>query len=237
MQTNWDLSVFYKGFDDPAFSRDLKALSGLIAEANAAIRAETDDHAAKLRALIARLNALDSAVERLSLMIQLTLACDAEHEQANAAITPLMNADVAYRQMSWAFKRYVASIPNLDALIDTDETLRNNAFALRESAERMKHWLPEAIEGPVLRMQSSGGVMFSQLQGKLDATLLVDFRGEQLPLSAVRAMASSALSRSMSARSFAASSSDGSRMAASASAIMPGSAFRSRENAGSSKPL
>ena len=191
MQTSWDLSVFYKGFDDPAFARDLQALPGAIAEADAAIRAETDDHAAKLRALIERLNALDELMERLSLMIELTLSCDAEHEQANAAITPLMNADVANRLMRMAFRRYVASIPDLDAVISSDKTLRENAFALRECAERMKHWMDEAIEGPVLRMQSSGGVMFSQLRDKLDATLLVDYKGEQLPLSAVRAMASS----------------------------------------------
>ena len=189
MQTNWDLSVFYDGFDDPAFSRDLSGLPSIIDEAVAAIREPSDDDAAKLRALLSRLNRLDDVMERLALMIQLTLSCDAEHEQANAAMTPLMSADVAYRQMLWAFRRYVASIPDLDALTAGDETLRKNAFALRESAERMKHWLPENVEGPVLRMQSSGGVMFSQLQGKLDATLLVDLDGEQLPLSAVRAMA------------------------------------------------
>ena len=192
MQTNWDLSIFYSGFDDPAFTRDLKALPGVIAEADAAIRAETDDHAAKLRALIERLNALDDMMERLGLMIELTLSCDAEHEQANAAMTPLMSADVSCRLMRLAFRRYVESIPDLDAVIESDETLRANAFALRECAERMKHWMDEAIEGPVLRMQSSGGTMFSQLRDKLDATLLVDYRGEQLPLSAVRAMASSA---------------------------------------------
>ena len=192
MRTEWDLSIFYRGFDDPAFARDLKALPGAIAEADAAIRAETDDHASKLRALIERLGALDDMMERLGMMIELTLSCDAEHEQANAAITPLMSADVAYRLMRMAFRRYVASIPDLNAVLDSDETLRANAFALRECAEYMKHWMDETVEGPVLRMQSSGGTMFSQLRDKLDATLLIDFRGEQLPLSAVRAMASSA---------------------------------------------
>lgn len=189
MQTQWDLTVFYKGFDDPAFSRDLAALPGMIAETAAAVAAPAQDDAEKLRSLIGRLSQLDEVVERLSLMIELTLSCDAEHAQANAAVTPLMAADVAYRQMLWAFRRYVASIADLDALIDGDDALRANAFALRECAGQVKRWLPEAIEAPVLRMQSSGGVMFSQLHDKLDATLLVDYRDEQLPLSAVRALA------------------------------------------------
>ena len=38
-------------------------------------------------------------------------------------------------------------------------------------------------------MQLSGGEAFSQLRDKLDATLLVDYDGKQIPLSAVRALA------------------------------------------------
>ena len=189
MKENWDLSVFYRGFDDPAFDADLSSLPEQIEAARRAIGEETGDEAGKLRSLISRLEDINAKAERLQLMISLTLACDAENEAANAAMTPLMRAMMAYRQLGNAFSRYASTVDHLDTLIDGDEVLRANGFFLRRSAQAARHMLPGAIEEPVLRMQLSGGEMFSQLRDKLDATLEIDFRGEKLPLSAVRALA------------------------------------------------
>ena len=41
----------------------------------------------------------------------------------------------------------------------------------------------------MLKMQLSGGDAFSTLRDKLDATLMVDYQGEQLPLAAIRSKA------------------------------------------------
>ena len=189
MKENWDLSVFYRGFDDPAFDADLSSLPEQIEAARRAIGEETGDEAGKLRSLISRLEDINAKAERLQLMISLTLACDAENEAANAAMTPMMRAMMAYRQLGNAFSRYASTVDHLDTLIDGDEVLRANGFFLRRSAQAARHMLPGEIEEPVLRMQLSGGEMFSQLRDKLDATLEIDFRGEKLPLSAVRALA------------------------------------------------
>ena len=189
MKENWDLSVFYRGFDDPAFDADLSSLPEQIEAARRAIGEENGDEAGKLRSLISRLEDINAKAERLQLMISLTLACDAENEAANAAMTPLMRAMMAYRQLGNAFSRYASTVDHLDTLIDSDEVLRANGFFLRRSAQAARHMLPGEIEEPVLRMQLSGGEMFSQLRDKLDATLEIDFRGEKLPLSAVRALA------------------------------------------------
>ena len=189
MKTNWDLSVFYKGFDDPAFEADLASLPGRIGDIRQAIGVPCGDEVAKLRGLIGQFEQLNALTERLYLMISLTLACDAGNEPANAAMTPLMRAVMEQQQLSNAFSRYVAAIDGLDKWIESDETLRANGFFLRRSAQAARHMLPEAVEGPVLQMQLSGGEMFSQLRDKLDAMLEIDFRGEKLPLSAVRAKA------------------------------------------------
>ncbi len=189
MRDTWDLSIFYTGFDDPAFARDLAALPQEIAAYRAAIDAPQEDAAIRLRTLLAERDALEARFERLSSFVQLTLACDATNEAANAAMTPLMAAAVAYAQADNALTRAVAAIPNLDAVLEGDGALRDCAFAIAERAENAAHLLPQEVEGPVLRMQLSGGEAFSQLRDKLDATLLVDYRGERLPLSAVRAKA------------------------------------------------
>ena len=189
MKTNWDLTVFYKDFDDPEFKDDLARLPKEIDAFTAAIAAPAEDEVEKLVSLVHQEEALSNLFERLSLMIGLTLSVDANNKAANAAMAPLMRAVMGSSLASNAFSRYLASLENLDAIIDADDELKARAFVLREAAENAKHQLPEALEKPVLKMQLSGGEAFSQLRDKLDATLLVDYDGKQIPLSAVRALA------------------------------------------------
>ena len=189
MKTNWDLTVFYKDFDDPEFKNDLARLPKEIDAFTAAIAAPAEDEVSKLVSLVHQEEALSNLFERLSLMIELTLSVDANNKAANAAMAPLMRAVMGSSLASNAFSRYLASLENLDAIIDADDELKARAFALREAAEDAKHQLPEALEKPVLKMQLSGGEAFSQLRDKLDATLLVDYDGKQIPLSVVRALA------------------------------------------------
>ena len=189
MKTNWDLTVFYKDFDDPEFKDDLARLPKEIDAFTAAIAAPAEDEVKKLVSLVHQEEALSNLFERLSLMIELTLSVDANNKAANAAMAPLMRAVMGSSLASNAFSRYLASLENLDAIMDADDELKARAFALREAAEDAKHQLPEALEKPVLKMQLSGGEAFSQLRDKLDATLLVDYDGKQIPLSAVRALA------------------------------------------------
>ena len=189
MKTNWDLTVFYKDFDDPEFTDDLARLPKEIDAFTAAIAAPAADEVKKLVSLVHQEEALSNLFERLNLMIGLTLSVDANNKAANAAMAPLMRAVMGSSLASNAFSRYLAPLENLDAIIDADDELKARAFALREAAEDAKHQLPEALEKPVLKMQLSGGEAFSQLRDKLDATLLVDYDGKQIPLSAVRALA------------------------------------------------
>lgn len=189
MKTNWDLTVFYKDFDDPEFKDDLARLPKEIDAFTAAIAAPTEDEVRKLVSLVHQEEALSCLFERLSMMIELNFAVDANNKLANAALAPLMRANMDSSLAANAFSRYLASLDNLDAIIDADDELKARAFALREAAEDAKHQLPEALEKPVLKMQLSGGEAFSHLRDKLDATLLVDYDGKQIPLSAVRALA------------------------------------------------
>ena len=189
MKTNWDLTVFYKDFDDPEFKDDLARLPKEIDAFTAAIAAPAEDEVRKLVSLVHQEEALSCLFERLSMMIELNFAVDANNKPANAALAPLMRANMDSSLAANAFSRYLASLDNLDAIIDADDELKARAFALREAAENAKHQLPEALEKPVLKMQLSGGEAFSQLRDKLDATLLVDYDGKQIPLSAVRALA------------------------------------------------
>ena len=189
MKTNWDLTVFYKNFDDPAFKADLGGLDASIAALTEAVAAPGEDEAAKLTALVGQVEALGMTFERLMLMVELTLSVDAQNKPANAAMAPLMRSAMLMEQANNALGRYLSKLENLSELVHSNETLSARAFALLEMAENAKHQLPEALEEPVMKMQLSGGQAFSQLRDKLDATLTVDYDGKAIPLSAARAMA------------------------------------------------
>ncbi len=189
MKTNWDLTVFYRDFDDPAFAADMADAQREIAALSRLVGEENGDAAAKIGAIIDDLERIAAKLEKLTLMTQLTLACDAGHEAANNAMTPIMRAFTDFEQLQSGIARYLASVENLNEVIAGDVRLAANAYYLTRSAKAAAHRLPEALEGPVLRMQLSGGEAFSQLRDKLDATLTVDYRGESIPLSAARAKA------------------------------------------------
>ena len=179
MKTNWDLTVFYKDFDDPAFKADLGGLDASIAALTEAVAAPCEDEAAKLTALVGQVEALGMTFERLMLMVELTLSVDAQNKPANAAMAPLMRSAMLMEQANNALGRYLSKLENLSELVHSNETLSARAFALLEMAENAKHQLPEALEEPVMKMQLSGGQAFSQLRDKLDATLTVS--GDQMP--------------------------------------------------------
>ena len=185
----WDLSYLYKGFDDEAFKKDLadlpaeaRALSALIADA-AIPETERLEQAVEASERLAR------KADALSNFIQCTLAVDATNVAAGAAMDKLMAAWTELSMASSAMTRLAARIPDPEAAIAGSEALRKVAFALREMRENARHLMDEAVEPWILAMQLSGGNAFSQLRDKLDSTLLVEFRGEKLPLSAVRGKA------------------------------------------------
>ena len=189
MKTNWDLTVFYKDYNDPEYARDMKALPECVKEIAALIELPDENAPRKVRAIVDAMEALSNLSERVGLMNMLTISVDADHPQANAAQSPLNRVSMAYAQCESSFARYLASLENLDAVIAADPELQKRGFILREYAENARHQIDEALEGPVLQMQLSGGKALSQLHGKLEATLTANFRGEEIPLSAVRGKA------------------------------------------------
>ena len=84
MKTNWDLTVFYKDFDDPEFKNDLARLPKEIDAFTAAIAVPAEDEVRKLVSLVHQEEALSCLFERLSMMIELNFACQRRVGAADA---------------------------------------------------------------------------------------------------------------------------------------------------------
>ena len=185
----WDLSYLYAGFEDEAFQRDLKSLKEDGEALSALLADNTLAEKEKLEKLFDASEALNAKVERLSLFTSCTLATDATHKAANMADDQLNTLYTGLIPVFSAVTRYVAGIADLESVIAGSEKLQAIAFSLREMQENAKHLIPDAIEPWILQMQLSGGSAFSQLQDKLDSTVVVDYRDEKLPLAGVRGKA------------------------------------------------
>ena len=186
MDWTWDLTVLYHDFDDPQIERDFNELSRLCAQARDFLQGDPQTALENASDAMEELSRLSSA---LGSFASLTLAADANNERAQQLMDRLMIFSVQLSLLSSALVRYIGHVENLEELIAGSEKLQKIDFFLRRSKEKAKHLMDGAIEEWMLKMSLTGGSAFSNLRDKLDATVTVDYKGEQLPLSAVRSKA------------------------------------------------
>ncbi len=188
MKNTWDLSFLYKGFEDEAFLADVARLPEVIAGEKAILDSELPVRE-KLEQLMDADEALARLMDRLFSFTGLTLAADANNGVAQQYEDKLNVIANDASLVGSAVTRFVGAIDNLEEVIAASEKLQPIAFVLREMKQSAAHTLPAEIEPWMLQMRLSGGSAFSQLRDKLDSTHTVEYRGQSLPLPAVRGMA------------------------------------------------
>ena len=188
MKNTWDLSFLYKSFEDEAFQADLARLPEAIAEEKTLLDSDLPVQE-KLKKLMDADEALSLLMDRLFNFAGLTLATDANNGTAQQYEDKLSVIANDASLVGSAITRFVGSIENLEEIIAASKKLQSVAFALREMKQSAAHTIPAEIEPWMLQMRLSGGSAFSQLRDKLDSTHTVEYRGESLPLPAVRGMA------------------------------------------------
>jgi len=188
MESTWDLSVFYQGFDDPALRDDIESVRRLAADGHTLLAAEMPVQE-KLEKIVAQLEALVNKLSRAFLYCELTLAAEAENREAFRVMEELSALNVDTQVFQSACTRYIGTVEDLDGVIARSPKLTENAFVLREARREAAHMLPESMEKWMLRMSLSGGDAFQKLRDQLMDTLTVEMDGKALPLPAVRGMA------------------------------------------------
>lgn len=186
MNWTWDLSILYQDFNDPAINADYAQLQKTVENARGMMQ---DDPKTALENMSDALEEIRLLSGRLSSFASLTLATDASNEPAQQLMDKMMNYFVQISLLESSFERYVGGIENLDALIQQSPKLQKTRFVLERAKESAQHLMDPAIEEWMLKMSLTGGDAFSTLRDKLDATLMVVYHGEQIPLAAARAMA------------------------------------------------
>ena len=190
MNGNWGLSVFYKSFDDPQIESDFARIDALIPQMKAVLT-EGGDAVAVLTQFADLEEELSTLFDKLGSFANLTLATEASNASAMQLMDRVMQLSVPAELLGSAFSRYLGAMDAeaLEAAIASSDKLQAIAFYLRRSRDAAQHNPDPEIEEWLLRMSLDGANAFSTLRDQLDATVTVDYRGEQLPLSAVRGKA------------------------------------------------
>ncbi len=184
----WDLSVIYESFQSPAFQADLNSLQHRLDEIGKAF-SEGGEPSNLLEKVTRQFTALNEVFDKVGTFAYLTWAADAVNEEALNCIDQLMAKQVDAERLMSDFSRYLGALDDFDAVIQKSPLLKEHSFLLHELKESAAHRMDKAIESWILRMSLNGGETFSQLREKLAATITANFRGEEIPLSAVRAKA------------------------------------------------
>ena len=192
---HWDLTKMYSGFDDAKLAADFAQAQALNQELAVLLQEKPADVGALLVRAVRTAQKRSEKMALVGEFIFLNLATNAKNEQALAWMDKLMRAQVEMQQTSSAFTRYVSKVEGLDALIAREPLLKEHEYMLKTMVKDAAHVMDPAIEGPVLKMQMTGGEAWSQLSDQIMATHMVEMEidGEKqsLPLSTVRGMATS----------------------------------------------
>ena len=192
MYNEWSLDVFYKGIDDPALQSDMQKLEELVAAYKEMIASLTmDDPKATLRRVIETKEELAVLTRKLGGYFSLRRSANSMDSEVSAYQTRLQTLMAGTAKEGVMFEKYVGRIEDLDAIIESDDLLREYKFYFSQVLSSIKHSMSDEEEALFAQMNISGGQSWSNLVSHLTATVEVDYKGGKTTLSAIRGLSES----------------------------------------------
>ena len=190
MNEVWNLDPIYRGFDDPAFDRDLTELKDAVAEFASWTRSMDAAGALEgLKAGIAHQEKLYTTGSRLVEYAMLRQSADTQDTEAGSRIGQIMAAMSSVAGPQAAFQEWASSLPDLMELVASDEVLAEYTFLFENLKQTSRFLLPGRGEEIMAKMSLSGGNAWAEMQQYLTSTVPVSYRGETTNLSAIRNLA------------------------------------------------
>ncbi len=190
MNQEWSLDKLYKGYDDPAFIRDMEELPKRInAFQELAAALGQGDPKEQLIAMLKAQEELTLFRNRLFLFLDLKNAADSSDEQAVAAQAKTAMINSAIKKDIAAMDKWIGSLANLQELIDSDPFLKEYEYRLHETQKEAAHLLNDDVEDVIARLDVSAGWSWGNLQDHLTSRLEVEYDGQTTNLPSIRNMA------------------------------------------------
>ncbi|MFQ3682043.1 M3 family oligoendopeptidase [Roseiflexus sp.] len=199
---HWDMTPVYPALDSPEFDHDLVAVRQAFDDVIALFdrlgidrrddQVMDDNTIATFDTVITSLNDVLERFATLRAYVYSFVATDSRNDQAQAALSLLMQDSVKLTQLS---KRLTAWLGGLDVetLIQRSTIARDHAYLVRRAAEEARHLMSPAEEELAAELDVSGGIAWARLHQNLTSQILVpverDGQMVELPMSQVRNLA------------------------------------------------
>ncbi|MDE7300452.1 MAG: M3 family oligoendopeptidase [Lachnospiraceae bacterium] len=190
MNREWSLKELYTGYEDEAFQRDMKKLEEAIAAYNAAVSKLDTEHAAEgLRRALLCGDEAELLAQKLYVFCGLSQAADTRDMDAASYLEKILLLLSGTSKADTRLEKFVAGLPEHEAVIASDEVLTEYAFRLRRMRENAKYKLGEEAEELAAKLDLSGGSAWSNLQSYLTSTVRIAYGEGEVTLSEIRNLA------------------------------------------------
>ena len=178
MNDTWDLSILYKGFDDPAFTGDMAALDQAIAAVNAlAGEAAGMDHSQLVHRFLQVQEQVEELANKLIIYCSLRSSANTADTKANSLADQLSTKLSGCAAANASLRRTVAGLEDLDAIMDADAALEPYRFLLESIRRDSKHLLSDGEEELFARMNISGASAWESMRDNLTSSVKVEYNG------------------------------------------------------------
>ena len=190
MNKQWDLTILYKGFDDPEFSNDMASFDAAISDVVAfAEKCGSMGAPEMLLEYIKVETTISYLAEKLIIYSNLRYSANTADTEAASMMGVLMGKLSATASPSAIINKAISKIENIEEIIEQNDILKENSFHILSIVKASSHLLSDAEESLFAEMNISGASAWSDLQSSLTSSLKVDYKGEQITLSSVRNLA------------------------------------------------
>ncbi|WP_221088534.1 M3 family oligoendopeptidase [Deinococcus aquaedulcis] len=193
----WRTDDLYAGLDDAALTRDLDALRAQVEQLEAlfdaqGIQAGAPVTASGLAQALDGLNRVLHDAGPLRAYLYAFVSTDSRNEVAQAKVATLTTLTLPLGPLRSRLTAWVGGLDDaaLAALLEQDEVVRAHAHTLRDAVRAAQYQMSPAEEDLAARLHPASGGGWGKLHGNVSSTLRGEFRGQSLPVTALRALAS-----------------------------------------------
>ena len=190
MNSTWDLTILYNGFDDAAFAEDKAALGKMIEEtAQIAAGAENMECAELMTQYVKCSERMLGLATKLIVYSNLRYSANTKDTEAASNMGMLMGMLSAIAAPQARVSKIIAACENLEEVIDANPELHEFKYSLMNIKRDSKHLLADGEEAVFAKMDISGAGAWKELHSALTSGVKVNYDGKEITLSSVRNLA------------------------------------------------
>lgn len=195
MSDNWSLKELYTSFTSKEFLEDLDKVDKNINDLKVFSENlnKDSDSLKSLEDIINKLENIYLLISKVASFASLTVSADSKNVEGRKYLDVINNKNSLLAEPLTKIYKWIASVENIDEIINKSTLLKNYEFIIREIISKNKYMLSDKEEAIIAKMRTTGSDAWSNYKDYLISThkvdINVDGKEESLPLTVVLNMA------------------------------------------------